>query len=335
MPEGDTVFRAAARLRDALAGEVVVRSEFRVPRFATADLAGRTVTEVVPRGKHLLTRFSGDLTLHTHLRMDGSWLVHRAAGHQHLWRHQPGTDSGLRVLLATATQLAAGHRLPVVELLPTTQEDRVVGHLGPDLLGPDWDERAVLDALLADPGRQIGAALLDQRILAGLGNIWRTEACFVAGVGPGTPVGAVADLAGLVRGARRMILLAARTGRQVTTGSTRRGEERWIHGRAGRPCRRCGTPVRAVWQPPDRPRASATPPDGTAARPPDGTAAATLPTAFAATDRQAVGGVRDEALEARITAWCPHCQPGPAPSGPPVNPRAGGGPARSAGRGRR
>ncbi|WP_416966422.1 DNA-formamidopyrimidine glycosylase family protein, partial [Streptomyces sp. Agncl-13] len=131
MPEGDTVWQTARRLHTALAGKVLTRSDLRVPKYATADLTGRTVLEVTPRGKHLLTRIEGGLTLHSHLRMDGTWRVY--ANGQH-WSGG-GPAHQIRVILGTADSTAVGYRLPVLELIRTTEEHRAVGHLGPDLLG--------------------------------------------------------------------------------------------------------------------------------------------------------------------------------------------------------
>lgn len=148
MPEGDTVLQTATRLHQALAGQVLTRSDLRVPRFATADLSGRTVLDVTPRGKHLLTRIEGGLTLHSHLRMDGAWRVYAP---DERWRGGPGHQ--IRAILANAEHTAVGYRLPVLELLRTSEEDRAVGHLGPDLLGPDWDPGRALDRLLAAPER--------------------------------------------------------------------------------------------------------------------------------------------------------------------------------------
>ncbi|MFI0768722.1 DNA-formamidopyrimidine glycosylase family protein, partial [Streptomyces sp. NPDC021218] len=122
MPEGDTVWQTAQRLHRALAGSPLIRSDLRVPRLATADLTGRRVLEVVPRGKHLLTRLEGGLTLHSHLRMDGSWQVY---GPGERWRGGPHHQ--IRAILATAAHTAVGYRLPVLELLRTGDEDKVVG----------------------------------------------------------------------------------------------------------------------------------------------------------------------------------------------------------------
>ncbi len=238
MPEGDTVWLAAQRLHAALAGQVLVRSDFRVPSLAEVDLSGRAVLQVVPRGKHLLTRLEGGLTLHTHFRMDGSWHLYRPGE-----RWTGGPEWQVRAVLETPERLAVGYRLPVVELLPTEREDDVVGHLGPDVLGPDWDAAEALRRLLAEPGREVGMALLDQRNLAGLGNLYRTEALFLQGLTPWVPVGEVPDLAALVERGRR--LMTANRGRweQTTTGSLRAGEMHWVFERTGRPCRRCGARV--------------------------------------------------------------------------------------------
>lgn len=160
MPEGDTVWQTARRLHDALAGKVLTRSDLRVPKYATADLTGRTVLDVTPRGKHLLTRIEGGLTLHSHLRMDGSWKVF--ANGRAL---TGGPSHQIRVILGNADRTAVGYRLPVLEILRTSDEQRAVGHLGPDLLGPDWDPEQALANLLADPARPLGEALLDQRNL--------------------------------------------------------------------------------------------------------------------------------------------------------------------------
>lgn len=248
MPEGDTVWLAAKRMDDTLAGGVLLTTDFRVPQLATADLTGQTVLGVVARGKHLLTRFSGGLTLHTHFRMDGSWHLYAVGA-----RWTGGRDDQVRVVLATRDVVAVGFRLPVVDLLRTEHEEQAVGHLGPDLLGPDWDEVEALRRLRAEPDQEIGLALLDQTKLAGIGNLYRCEALFLRGVHPWTAVSEVADLPALVRTGRRLLLANRDRWQQTTTGSLRRGEDHWVHGRANRPCRRCGTPVQTAEQG-ERPR---------------------------------------------------------------------------------
>lgn len=225
-------------MREALAGRVLTRSDFRVPALATVDLTGRTVLEVVPRGKHLLTRLSGGSTLHTHFRMEGSWHLYRPGDR---WRGGPAWQ--VRVVLENAEWQAVGYRLPVVELLDTAAESGAVGHLGPDLLADDWDLSEALRRLRADPLREIGMALLDQCNLAGIGNLYRTEMLFLQGLSPWAAVAEVADLPALVRKGRRLMLANRGRWEQSTTGSLRRGETHWVFERAAQPCRRCGTPI--------------------------------------------------------------------------------------------
>ncbi|MFC3575024.1 Fpg/Nei family DNA glycosylase [Streptomyces yaanensis] len=243
MPEGDTVYQAAKRLHGALAGKVLTRSDLRVPKYATADLTGRTVLGVTPRGKHLLTRIEGGLTLHSHLKMDGSWKVY-AAGQR--WSGGPAHQ--IRAILGTADRTAVGYRLPVLELLRTADEDRAVGHLGPDLLGPDWDPGKALENLLREPARPLGEALLDQRNLAGIGNVYKSELCFLLRATPWIPVGDLpaehtARLPGL---AKR--LLEANRDRPARSTTGRREPNLFVYGRAPRPCLHCGTPIQVADQ---------------------------------------------------------------------------------------
>ncbi|GLK09418.1 DNA-formamidopyrimidine glycosylase family protein [Streptosporangium carneum] len=233
MPEGDVVYRTARRLGLALDGRILTRSDFRVPRHATADLTGRAVLETVSRGKHLLTRVDGGLTVHTHLRMEGSWQISPAG-------RRPPPGDVVRLLLANAEWQAAGVRLGMVDLLPTGHEERVVGHLGPDLLGTDWDPEEAVRRLAADPGVTIGEALLDQRNLAGIGAIYRAEILFLTGIWPWRPVGAIEDLEKVVGVAQRLLHANRERPSRVTTGDARPGRDLWVYGRAGRPCLRCG-----------------------------------------------------------------------------------------------
>jgi endonuclease-8 len=243
VPEGDTVWLAGKRLHEALAGRVLVTTDFRVPQLATTDLTGREVLEVVSRGKHLLTRIEGGLTLHTHFRMDGTWHLYRPGDR---WRGGP--DWQVRAVLENAEWTAVGYRLPVLELLETADEQHVVGHLGPDLLGPDWDTDEAVRRLLGDPGREIGQALLDQRNLAGLGNMYRVELLFLRGLTPWVPVAEVPDLAGVVELGRRLLVANKDHVEQVTTGSKKRGESHWVFERTGRACRRGGTRILSAEQ---------------------------------------------------------------------------------------
>ncbi|MYW67223.1 DNA glycosylase [Streptomyces sp. SID8379] len=245
MPEGDSVLHVAKRLHSALAGQVLTRSDLRVPRFATADLTGREVLDVTPRGKHLLTRIEGGLTLHSHLRMDGAWKIF-APGER--WRGGPAHQ--IRAILANDTRTAVGYRLPVLELLRTAEEFKAVGHLGPDLLGPDWDPDLALRNLLADPARPLGEALLDQRNLAGIGNIYKSEVCFLLRATPWLPIGELpADTATRLPLLAKKLLEANRDRpSRVTTGRPRPDERLYVYGRAARPCLRCRTPIREANQ---------------------------------------------------------------------------------------
>jgi endonuclease-8 len=150
------------------------------------------------------------------------------------------------VILANATWTAVGHRLGMLDLVPTADEGRLVAHLGPDLLGEDWDADEAVRRLRLDPGRRIGEALLDQRNLAGIGTFFMAETLFLRGVTPWTAVADVADLPAVVALAHTLLDLGRARGTQVTTGDTRPGRTNYVHARSGRPCLRCGTPVRVA-----------------------------------------------------------------------------------------
>lgn len=244
MPEGDTVYLTAKKMHGALADRVLTVSDFRIPQLATADLTGRRVVEVVPRGKHLLTRLDDDVTLHTHLRMDGSWRLFRVGAK---WSGGPAHE--VRIVLANDEWQAVGYRMHDIELLHTTDENTVVGHLGPDLLGPDWDEDEAVRRLRTRPDREIAPALLDQRNLAGIGNLYKSETLFLSGINPWTHVGDITDLDAVVRRARRLLVANKDHWHQTTTGSTFRGQEHWVFERASRECRRCGTTISRAMQP--------------------------------------------------------------------------------------
>lgn len=238
MPEGDTVFRAARRLDEALAGHEVTRFDIRVPAHATADLTGETVQAVVPRGKHLLMRI-GDYTLHSHLKMEGRWLVF-APGER--WR-SPAFQA--RAIVGTEHAVAVGFEIAMVDLVRTADEDELVGHLGPDLLGPDWDAAEAARRVASDP-RPVHVAILDQRNLAGLGNEYANELLFVRGLLPMRPANGLDGLvvAGLVDTAARMIRANRDRNGRTFTGNTRPGQQNWVYRRERRPCRRCGTLIR-------------------------------------------------------------------------------------------
>jgi endonuclease-8 len=248
MPEGDTVWNTARLLDKALSGAVIRHSDFRVPALATVDLSRWRVRGCATRGKHILLRFAApndarSMTLHSHLRMDGAWRVY---GPGETWRGRPAHQ--IRVILRTLTTVAVGYHLHDLALIPTEEEHSLVGHLGPDLLGsPDevggWDPDEALRRLRADPDRTIAEALLDQRNLAGIGNLYKAEVLFLRGVHPTTPVGEVPNLDAIVDTAHRLLIANRGRWTQATTGSLRRGEETYVYGRGGAPCRRCGTAV--------------------------------------------------------------------------------------------
>ena len=292
MPEGDTVLRTARRLHQALSGRPLVRAELRWPSLGEADLAGRTVTEVVAYGKQILTRFAAadltapqsriptvaavPLTLRSHLRMEGSWYIH--ARDAEPW--PTANRHSVRAVLGGTEWTALGNWLGLLDLIPTTAEPELVGHLGPDIMADDFDPSGAVEAerrLTIDPTRHVGAALLDQTTVAGIGTMYMAEALFVQKVSPWTPIAEV-DVPALLATARRQLLRGATQAKPTTTGNPRRGMENWVHGRSGNPCQRCGTIVRvAMIGPP---------------------------------------------LKERTAFYCPSCQPGPTPTddGKPMNP---------------
>ena len=240
MPEGDVVRRTARTLHAALAGQVLTSFDLRVPQWATTDLCGNRVEAVLAVGKHLLMRVAPELTVHSHLRMDGSWQLYRPGQ-----RWTGGAGHTIRAVLGNEQWQAVGYRVHELAVVARADEGTLVGHLGPDLLGTQWQVQAGVTRLLADPGRTVGEALVDQRTVAGIGNVYKSETLFLAGVDPWLPVGSVPDPAAVLGLARRLMTAnLARTG-QVTTGQTRRGHQHWVYRRDGQPCRRCGTTVRA------------------------------------------------------------------------------------------
>ena len=288
MPEGDTVARQCRILHDALAGAVLTACDLRVPCAATADLTGWIVTEVRPRGKHLLLRLAppspgaAPLTLHSHLKMDGIWHVDGKALRSSDTSAGPRSADTIRIALAARhpdgrAARAIAYDVKQVRLVRTADEDSLVGHLGPDLLDPSWDEHRQLreraiELLAAEPQRPIGLALLDQRTLAGIGNIYRSELCFLRRIHPAAPVSAAGDLGELVDLARRLLVLNRDREVRVTTGGMLgRDGDLWVYGRGGRQCRRC-----RAW-----------------------------------IERGELADPRLEGTEARVLWFCPRCQAGP------------------------
>lgn len=237
VPEGDTVWRTAKHLDRALTGLALTATDFRVPAHATLDLSGQLVKGTRARGKHLLTRIGDDHTLHTHLKMEGSWHLYRPATSWRRAAHQA------RVVLRTELWVAVGFSLGITEVVPRGEEEPLLSYLGPDLLGPDWDEEEALARLTADGQRAVGQALLDQSLMAGVGNMYKCELCFLAGEHPWTPMRKVRDVRRLVRRAKQVLEANKERVEQTTTGDLRRDRRLWVYARGGKPCRRCGTPI--------------------------------------------------------------------------------------------
>ena len=274
MPEGDTIFRAARTLHRALAGKRIVRFESVFPHLTRvhddAPLTGRTVEGVRAAGKHILMQFSGDLLLRTHMRMNGSWHIYRPG---EKWQRP---RVAMRIVIGTADFVAIGFDIPVAEMIRARDlvKHDELRRLGPDLLSDDFDAAEATRRIRARPAAQIADVLLNQRVLAGIGNVYKSEVLFSCGVSPFAKVESVSDdkIACLVETGRRFLLanvgdgLAAMTtytGFRRTTRRSDPAERLWVYGRAGAPCRKCGTPV----------------------------------------------SIRAQGRDARLTYWCETCQP--------------------------
>ena len=273
MPEGDTIFRAAHTLHRALAGKPVTRFESVFPALTRIDddapIAGRTIEHIHSAGKHLLIHFSGDLVLRTHMRMNGSWHIYRTGER---WQR---SRRDMRIVVATADFEAVGFRIPVAEFLSEREvaKSLVLRTLGPDVLAADFDSDKAIANLRDRPRSEIAEALLNQQVLAGLGNVYKSEILFLCRINPFRRVGELTDedLRSLVAESRRVLKLNVTEGRALmttygglrrTTGRSDPKERLWVYGRARRPCRRCGTPIL----------------------------------------------VRSQGSNARLTYWCPACQ---------------------------
>ena len=288
MPEGDTVARQCRILDDALAGAVLTGCDVRVPREATTDLVGWTVAEVRPRGKHLLLRLAPPapgtppLTLHSHLMMDGIWHVDGKSLRSSDTSAGPRSPDTIRILLEARHQdgrevRAVAYDVKQVRVLRTADEEQLLGSLGPDLLDPVWGEdpslrERAMENLAAEPERPLGLALLDQHVLAGIGNIYRSELCFLRRIHPAAPVSAERDPGALVDLAHRLLVLNRDREVRVTTGGMLgRDGDLWVYGRGGKQCRRCRTRI----------------------------------------ERGELAEPRLEGTEARVLWFCPRCQAGP------------------------
>lgn len=234
MPEGDTVWRTANSLREALDRRVLTACDVRVPRYATVDFTGHRVDGVHSFGKHLVIEVA-DKVIHSHLKMEGAWHVYLPDTRWRRPTHQA------RIVLRNDQRTAVGFELGVVEILDSVEE--AVGYLGPDLLGPDWDAARAVQNLQSDPDRPIGLALLDQRNLAGLGNVYRNEILFLRGVDPRTRVADAGNIAKMVDLSHRTIEANKNRNGRTFTGDLRAGRHFWVYGREGKECRRCTTTV--------------------------------------------------------------------------------------------
>jgi endonuclease-8 len=273
LPEGDTIFRAASTLHKFMAGHRVTRFESVYPKLTRIaedhPVVGRTIESVSARGKHLLFTFSGDLVLRTHLRMNGSWHIYPAGAR---WR-RPARD--MRVLVCTSDACGVGFNIPDAELISSRElaRHRQLRTLGPDLLAEPFDRAEAIRRVGERGSAPIAEVLLDQRVLAGIGNVFKSEILFLAGLYPFAAVSALSasDVERIVDIARQLLTanvmdrsqtLSPALGRR-TTRSLDPGETLWVYSRGGRPCRRCGTAIQS----------------------------------------------RKSGIDARLTYWCPSCQP--------------------------
>jgi endonuclease-8 len=275
MPEGDTIFRTARALHRALAGEAVTGFESVLPKLERVEVdsgvTGRCVEKVEANGKWLLIYFSGDLILLTHMLMSGSWHIYRPG---EKWKRR---SLDMRVIIRTAKIEAVGFNVPIAEFhtADSLRRRRVFNQLGPSVLAPEYDDAEILRRLRTRPELTVGQALLFQSLLAGIGNVFKSEICFACGVHPFRMVAtlSISELSCLASTARKFLIanvsdnsggkIVTYTGIRRTTGRTDSEENLWVYGRRGEPCRRCGTAIES----------------------------------------------RKQGLDARITFWCSNCQP--------------------------
>jgi endonuclease VIII len=273
MPEGDTIFRAAQTLHRALSGHIVVRFESVLPALTRvhedSPLTGRTIERVESMGKHLLMHFSGGAVLRTHMRMNGSWHIYRPGER---WK-RPRRD--MRIVVATDAFEAVGFNIPVAEFISTDRlsKHRDLRSLGPDLLNDSVDASEAIRRLRERASTPVADALLNQRVLAGVGNVYKCEVLFLCGVNPFLTINGLTDtqLASIVETARKLLRanvsmrlapMTTYTGLRRTTGRDDPRARLWVYGRARLPCRKCGTPIQ----------------------------------------------VTKQGVDARLTYWCPKCQ---------------------------
>jgi len=233
VPEGDTIRRLANKITERFVGERVLKTITRDPRLVGVDFSGSVLREAEAFGKHLMLRFDDGRTLHGHLLMTGSWTV-GPKSNEPPWRR--------RIELWMETGRLTGIAVPILEVLATSAEDRVIGHLGPDLCGADSpDVGEIVARLTHDPASPLAGAMLDQRNVAGFGNLYAVELPFIVGVSPNQPIGSVTGLADLVGLGAAVIRTNARRGPQNTTGRRLSTDEHFIYPKRGRPCPICAT----------------------------------------------------------------------------------------------
>ena len=255
MPEGDTIFRAARNMHRVLAGHVVTNFETAYAHLdrvnVDAPVAGRTIERIESAGTHHLIVLSGDLILRTHMRMNGSWHLYR---HGERWWRGP---QAMRVRLDTAEWVAVAFDVPVAEFVTARELGTTdpVAALGPDLLGREFDRDEAVRRLVASGHQPIAMSLLDQRLVAGIGNIYKSEVLFLAGVNPFTPAAAIPrdvfeTMMDTARGLLKDNVVEGRLARiqtyrnlRMTNPASAHDESLWVYGRAGKPCRKCGTPI--------------------------------------------------------------------------------------------
>lgn len=278
MPEGDTIFRTARALGRALAGQPILAFRSTYPNLTRfhedAPLTGRTVERVDSRGKWLLIHFSGGATLATHMLMNGSWHIYRPG---ESWMQPP---ANMRIVLENSSYVAVGFKVPVAEMHTAASLARQKRIPVPesDVLSPAFDPAETMRRMVGRPEEAVADVLLNQSVLAGVGNVFKSEICFVTGIHPYCPVSALtpAQAQSLIAAARRLVganvledsgdLIVTYRGRQRrTTHASSAAESLWVYGRAGQPCRRCAAPIRR----------------------------------------------RLQGDDARVTFWCPACQPMP------------------------
>jgi len=275
VPEGDTIFRAARTLNRALSGHTITRFETVLPQLSRVDqdcpIVGRTIEAVESRGKWMLMRFSGDLTLLTHMRMNGSWHIYRPGESWRRGRHR------MRVMIETASFVAVGFDVPVAEFhdSPSLARHPNLARLGQDILGEEFDPQAATLRLREFGNLPIGEALLRQSMIAGIGNVYKSEVCFACRVNPFRQVSSLSDAEALCLITKAQEYMRANitdhsgdgivtyTGFRRTTRRADHGARLWVYARHNQPCRQCGAAIQS----------------------------------------------RKQGEAARVTFWCPECQP--------------------------